>query len=129
MPKPDDMSPDEMGSNDKGKAALNRLDEALNAFDAKRARPTSPFAGGEAGAEGYRLVAGLIGGLLGGLGLGWFFDRIAHTAPIGLISGLLIGIGLSTYSAVRATGRMSARAKAQEGPVQSVPSAAEDEDD
>ena len=122
MPKPDETD----------KAALNRLDEELGAFEAKRARPASPFGGGEAGAEGYRLVAGLIGGLLGGLGLGWFFDRVAHTAPIGLISGLLIGIGLSTYSAVRTAGRMSAQASAKSGPVKSVPapdSVGDDEDD
>ena len=123
MPKPDDTRP-----HDKGKAALNRLDEELDAFEAKRARPASPLGGGDAGAEGYRLVAGLIGGLLGGLGLGWFFDRIAHTAPFGLIGGLLIGIGLSTYSAVRTAGRMSAQASAKAGPVPSAP-AADDEDD
>jgi ATP synthase protein I len=122
MPKPDDTGPHE------GKAALNRLDEELDAFEAKRARAASPLGGGEAGAEGYRLVAGLIGGLLGGLGLGWFFDRIAHTAPFGLIGGLLIGIGLSTYSAVRTAGRMSAQASAKSGPKVSVPPADDDED-
>ena len=118
MPKPDET----------GKAALKRLDKALDAFEAKRARPASPLGGGDSGAEGYRLLAGLIGGLLGGLGLGWFFDRVAHTAPFGLIGGLLIGIGVSTYSAVRTAGRMSAQASAKSGPVPSVPSA-DDEDD
>jgi ATP synthase protein I len=123
MPKPDDTGPNE------GKAALNRLDEELDAFEAKRARATSPLrGGGDAGAEGYRLVAGLIGGLLGGLGLGWFFDRLAHTAPFGLIGGLLIGIGASTYSAVRTAGRMSAQASAKSGPVVSVPPADEEDD-
>ena len=128
MPKPDDTSPDNRGKSDSGKSALNRLDEELDAFEAKRARPASVLGGGEAGAEGYRLVAGLIGGLLGGLGLGWFFDRVAHTAPWGLIGGLLIGIVASTYSAVRTAGRMSAQASAKSGPVASVP-AADDEDD
>ena len=122
MPKPDDKGPKE------GQAALNRLNEELDAFDAKRAKGASPLSGGEAGAEGYRLVAGLIGGLLGGLGFGWLFDRIVHTAPFGLIGGLLIGIGLSTFSAVRTAGRMSAQASAKSGPVSSVPSA-DDEDD
>jgi len=122
MPKPDDTGPNE------GKAALNRLDEELDAFEAKRARAASPLGGGDAGAEGYRLVAGLIGGLLGGLGLGWFFDLIAHTAPFGLIGGLLIGIGLSTYSAVRTAGRMSAQASAKSGPKVSAPAVDDDED-
>lgn len=120
MPKPDETRPDE------GKAALNRLNEELDAFDVRRARPASPLSGGEAGAEGYRLVAGLIGGLLGGLGFGWLFDRLANTAPIGLISGLLIGIGLSTYSAVRTAGRMSAKASATSRP---APPAVDDEDE
>jgi F0F1-type ATP synthase assembly protein I len=110
MPKPDDTRPPE------GKAALNRLDEELDAFEAKRARPASPFAGGQAGAEGYRLAAGVIGGLLGGLGLGWFFDRNAHTAPLGLVSGVLIGLGASIYSAVRFAGRMNVQASEPAAP-------------
>jgi ATP synthase protein I len=122
MPKPDETRPIE------GKAALNRLNEELDAFEARRVRTASPFGAGGAGAEGYRLVAGLIGGLLGGLGLGWFFDRIVHTAPFGLIGGLLIGIGLSTYSAVRTAGRMSAQASAKAEPAIQVP-AGEDEDE
>jgi ATP synthase protein I len=122
MPKPDDTRAHE------GKAALNRLDEELDAFEAKRARSASPFGAGDGGAEGYRLVAGLIGGLLGGLGLGWFFDRLAHTAPFGLIGGLLIGIGLSTYSAVRTAGRMSTQASAKSKPVASAPDADDGDD-
>ena len=118
MPKPDDMRD----------PALNRLDEEIEAFQAKRTRPASLLAGGESSAEGYRLLAGLIGGLLGGLGLGWFIDKIAHTAPFGLIGGLLIGIGVSTYSAVRTAGRMSAQASAKSGPVPSVPAGDDDDE-
>jgi ATP synthase protein I len=117
MPKPDDTR----------KTALNRLDKGLDAFEAKRARPASLLGGGDVGAQGYRLVAGLIGGLLGGLGLGWLFDQVAHTAPFGLIGGLLIGIAASTYSAVRTAARMSAQASAKSGPVSSDPSADEDD--
>jgi ATP synthase protein I len=107
--------------------ALRRLDEDLSAFDAKRARGAVPFSG-DAGSmgEGYRLLAGLIGGLLGGLGLGWLFDSLAHTSPIGLVVGLLIGIVLSTWSAVRTAGQMSEQAKIKSGPVAAVP---DDEDD
>ena len=117
MPHPDDQRDE----------AIKRLDEGLNAFDKKRARPNS-LAGGDAGSmgEGYRLLAGLIGGVLGGLGLGWTFDYFVHTSPFGLVVGLLIGIVLSTYAAVRTAGRMSAAAKAKSGPVPAVP---DDDDD
>lgn len=112
-------------SDDPRKTALNRLDQELEAFDARRKRSASPLGDSRAASEGYRLLAGLIGGLLGGLGLGWLFDQVAHTAPFGLIGGLLIGVGASTYSAVRAAGRMSAQASAKSGPAPAVP----DEDD
>ena len=117
MPHPDDQRDE----------ARKRLDEGLTAFDKKRARPKSSL-GDNAGSmgEGYRLLAGLIGGVLGGLGLGWTFDYFLHTSPFGLVGGLLIGIVLSTFTAVRTAGRMSAAAKAKSGPVSAVP---DDDDD
>ncbi len=123
MPKPDDPRAHE------GKAALNRLDEELDAFDAKRARPASPFSGGDSGAGGYRLLASLIGGVFGGLGLGWFFDHVAHTSPFGLIGGLLIGSVGSIIGVVQSAIRMSAQA-AKPGitPPAAIPDENEDED-
>jgi ATP synthase protein I len=116
MPKPDPTDQE----------ALKRLDGQLKAFEAKRATPV--YAGGDqqAAGEAYRMMAGLIGGLLGGLGLGWTFDHFVHTSPWGLVGGLLIGVGLSTYSAVRSAGRMSASARTASGP---VPAVHDDEDD
>ena len=111
--------------------ALEQLDEQLDAFEAKRKTSVAPF--GEHGGvnEGYRLVAGLIGGVLGGVGLGWFFDHLVHTSPIGLISGLLIGTVVSIVGAVTSASRMSARLTAQTGPVPpaQAPKALADEDD
>ena len=71
----------------------------------------------------------MLSGVLGGLGLGWFFDHVAHTSPFGLIGGLLIGTVASMYSTVRAASRMSdaAAAKSRSGPAHSAPF--DDDDD
>jgi ATP synthase protein I len=108
--------------------ALKRLDERIDAFEAGRSAKAAPL--GETGgvSEGYRLVAGLIGGVLGGVGLGWFFDHLAHTSPIGLICGLLIGTVVSIVGAVVSATRMSDRAAAKSGPVPPAKPADEDDD-
>ena len=116
MPQPDSTDDE----------ALRRLDGKLRAFESKRAGPASLGGDQKAAGEAYRMMAGLIGGLLGGLGLGWTFDHFVHTSPWGLVGGLLIGVGLSTYSAVRTAGRMSASARAVSGP---IPAIHDDEDD
>jgi ATP synthase protein I len=107
--------------------ALKRLDGKLKAFEAERAGPV--YSGGDqkAAGEAYRMMAGLIGGLFGGLGLGWTFDHFVHTSPWGLVGGLLIGVGLSTYSAVRTAGRMSASARIDAGPAPAVPDDTDDD--
>lgn len=110
MPRPDDQ-PEE---------ALSRLDEELHAFEQSRARTASSGADRTIG-EGYRLIAELIGGLLGGVGIGWFVDRLAHTAPWGMAIGVSVGAGFSVYMAVRTAVRMGKRAQEKAGPVQSVP--------
>jgi ATP synthase protein I len=103
-------------SDDHPTEALKRLDAELRAFETKRAVTTSPARDGGA-SQAYRMMAGLIGGVFGGLGLGWLFDRLAHTAPFGLIVGLLIGVVVSTYAAVRAAGRMSSKSEAIPAPI------------
>ena len=106
--------------------ALDSLDKRLQAFETKRAGSGSLL--NESGiSEGYRLLSALLGGVLGGLGLGWFLDRFAHTAPFGLIGGLLIGTGLGIYSVVRVAGRMSDQAAAKTGPAPPAPADDEDE--
>ncbi|MDR3511111.1 MAG: AtpZ/AtpI family protein [Caulobacteraceae bacterium] len=114
-------------SDDTRERALKRLDERLDAFEARRSATTAPLGESRGASEGYRLVAGLIGGVLGGVGLGWFFDHLAHTSPIGLICGLLIGTVVSIVGAVVSATRMSDRAAAKSGPV--PPAIDADEDD
>ncbi len=106
--------------------ALRRLDQRADALEARTARQASPFAE-KASSDGYRILAELLGGILGGLGLGWLLDRFAGTTPFGMIGGLLIGLVGSIFLIVRTAGRMTA--KANTGPVKSVPFDDEDEDD
>ena len=111
MPRPDDQ-PEE---------ALNRLGEELHAFEKSRApgglnmRPDGSIG------EGYRLIAELIGGVLGGVGIGWFVDRLAHTAPWGIAIGVSVGAGISVYMAARTAARMGKQAMEKAGPVKAVP--------
>ena len=110
MPKPDDL-PEE---------ALDRLGEELHAFEAGRARSASWKASRGIG-EGYRLLAQLLGGVLGGVGLGWFVDRLAHTAPWGIVLGAFVGTGISVYAVALAASRMGKKAIEEAGPLKAVP--------
>jgi len=98
----------------------------LDAFAAGR-EPKNAYQDARAAGDGYRLLAELIGGILGGLGLGWGFDQLVHTSPLGMIAGLLIGLTTSVFVIVRQAGQMSAKASKEAGPAHSVPS--EDDDD
>ena len=84
--------------------ALRRFDQRLETVAAAQKRGPDRFVGAEGGASaGYRVLGELIGGLLSGLGLGWLFDRFAHTAPLGLIV-----TAAAVYVAVRSATRASA---------------------
>ena len=109
---------------DQNDEALKRLDKGLDAFDASRARGSSTDLTGQAGA--FRFLGEVIGGVLGGLGLGWLFDRFAHTSPWGLIGGTLIGLVLSVILVVRGASQMADNASKRSGPPPSVP---DDDDD
>jgi ATP synthase protein I len=119
MPNPDEPN----------EGALKRLDSRLEAFEAGRARKgRGSFASDQRGmAAGYRFLAEVIGGVLGGLGLGWFFDRLAHTAPLGLIGGMLIGTGASIFVAVRGAMRTANKTPDVAGRPPAAPD--DDEDD
>jgi ATP synthase protein I len=95
--------------------ALRRLDQRLDAFAAGREKKNA-YQGAFSAGDGYRLLAELIGGVLGGLGLGWGFDQVAHSSPLGMICGLLIGLGVSVWVIVRQAGRMADTASPKAGP-------------
>jgi ATP synthase protein I len=123
MPEPDESS----------HRALRRLDKRLDRLAASRA-PKAPAQGslGSTSAGGYRMLGEVLGGVLGGLGLGWLFDRLAHTGPWGLIGGMLIGSGVSIYAAVKTAIAMSDRASQGAAPTPSAPgqnTTTDDEDD
>lgn len=120
MPKPE-----ENGADDPQNKALSSLDQRIDAFEAKRqaAKGTGMMAD-KGAADGYRLLANLIGGVLCGLAFGWLVDHFAHTRPWGLVSGLLIGTGLGVYTVVRGASRMT-----KGDPAPSAMPAVDDDDD
>jgi ATP synthase protein I len=105
--------------------ALGRLGDQLDAFEAKRVRQVKSFGETSGAGDGYRLLGTLIGGVVGGLGLGWFFDRLAHTGPFGLIGGLLIGTAAAIYTIARSASRTGDEA----GPTRPDPASARLDDE
>ncbi|HWE99601.1 MAG TPA: AtpZ/AtpI family protein [Caulobacteraceae bacterium] len=79
-----------------------------------------------AAADGYRLVALMMGGVFGGVGLGWLVDHFCHTAPFGIVAGLLIGAVGSIVATIRAASRMGA---GTDSTTTAAPAAVDDEDD
>jgi ATP synthase protein I len=106
--------------------SFGSLDRDIEAFEAGRRKDRSTIAAGIAGGDGYRVLGQLISGLLGGIGLGWLFDRFAHTSPWGLVIGLLIGTGLSIVSTVRMASRFGA--KTNSPPPSDAPASVDDDE-
>ena len=77
---PSDNSEPEAPEPPPHQAALSSLDAKLDAFEASRARKVAQHRQ-DAGQDGYRVLADLVGGILGGLGLGWLLDQLMHTSP------------------------------------------------
>jgi ATP synthase protein I len=120
MPKPE-----ENGADDPQNEALTRLGQRISAFEAKRHAEKGKGRQADGGAaDGYRLLANLIGGVLCGLAFGWLFDHFAHTSPWGMIGGMLIGTALGVYTVVRSASRMTSGR-----PAPSATTAVDDDDD
>ena len=57
--------------------------------------------------QALKLSSEFIAGVVVGVGLGWFIDRLAGTAPWGLIVGLLLGFGAGILNVLRSAGLTS----------------------
>jgi ATP synthase protein I len=112
--------------NESNDEALKRLDDRLDAFEAKRKQ--SPHSGSsERGAsEGYRLLGEVVGGVLGGLGFGWLFDHFLHTTPWGLVTGMMLGTAVAAYTAYKSASRTAGRVQTPAAP---PPVPVEDDDE
>lgn len=105
--------------------ALARLGRRADALEARTMRKRTGSSEEGSGA-GYRMVAELVSGVLGGLGLGWLFDKYAHTSPLGLIAGVLLGTVAGVFLVVKAASRLSDQAQ-KRSPGKAVPFDDEDE--
>jgi ATP synthase protein I len=89
---------------------LRRLGDALDRERASRL-PTDrgrTLAVASGFARGFRLATELVAGILAGAGIGWVFDRLLGSSPIGLIIFLLLGFAAGVLNVVRAAGTASA---------------------
>jgi ATP synthase protein I len=105
--------------------ALARLGRRVDALEARTMRKRAELSA-EGSSAGYSMVAELVSGVLGGLGLGWLFDKYAHTSPFGLIVGVLLGTVAAVILVVKTASRLSDRAQTR-SPGEAVPFDDEDE--
>ena len=81
---------------------LKDLDKRLEAIEARKR--TTVDTGAELGAnQGFKVLGELIGGIFGGLGLGYLFDRFAHTLPWGMIAGTILGMVAAIYAIIKSS--------------------------
>lgn len=107
--------------------AIRRLNERAAALHARTRPPEVAEHGHQAAAQGFRLMALMMGGVLAGTGLGFVVDGVAGSAPLGIIAGTLIGFVLSVFTAVRTARAMSAKAVREWGPPRDLPPEDDDE--
>ncbi|HEX8167804.1 MAG TPA: AtpZ/AtpI family protein [Beijerinckiaceae bacterium] len=66
-----------------------------------RQPPSDPSALGRA----FRMSSEFVAGVIAGGGLGWIFDRLLGTSPLGLIVFLMLGFAAGAFNVIRAAGR------------------------
>jgi ATP synthase protein I len=106
-----DKSPDEAALS----ARLGSLDRRLSKIRGSRKTGTDQ-AGGQseddtarasAMALGFRLSSELVAGVVIGAAIGWGFDRLLSTSPLGLIVFVLLGFIAGVVNVIRSAGRIS----------------------
>jgi ATP synthase protein I len=75
-------------------------DQSGNEQDAAQAKASAM-------AVGLRLSSELVAGVLVGAALGWGFDRLLSTSPLGLIVFLLLGFVAGVVNVMRSAGAMA----------------------
>jgi ATP synthase protein I len=88
---------------------LRRLDEKLDALEAReRQNQSVPVAGAadRSGiAKGLRFSAEIIGGAVTGFLIGWVFDRLTGLSPLGIIFFILLGFVAAIINIIRTANR------------------------
>jgi ATP synthase protein I len=106
-----EKSPDEAALS----ARLGSLDRRLSKIRDSRKTGTDQAGGqGEddtartsAMALGFRLSSELVAGVVIGAAIGWGFDRLLSTSPLGLIVFVLLGFVAGVVNVIRSAGRIS----------------------
>jgi ATP synthase protein I len=88
---------------------LRRLDEKLDALEARERQNRSVPAAGVADrsgiAKGLRFSAEIIGGAVTGFLIGWVFDRLTGLSPLGMIFFILLGFVAAIVNILRTANR------------------------
>jgi ATP synthase protein I len=88
---------------------LRRLDEKLDALEARDRQDRSVPAAGVADrsgiAKGLRFSAEIIGGAVTGFLIGWVFDKLTGLAPLGMIVFILLGFVAAIVNILRTANR------------------------
>jgi ATP synthase protein I len=91
-------------------ARLGSLDHRLSEIrDSRNIRTYQPGAGDGAArasamARGFRLSSELVAGVVVGALIGWGFDRLLSTSPLGLIVFFLLGFAAGVLNVIRSAG-------------------------
>jgi ATP synthase protein I len=89
---------------------LRRLDETLDAREAKELRerpaPTQDAADRTGFTRGLKLSGDFVGGVVAGFAVGWAFDKLTGWSPWGLIVFILLGFAAGVLNVLRSVGAM-----------------------